>query len=229
MPGEMFAVFVIEVCSSNSSLPRHGLCEYTWFNGETMVCTWERGKCPMWSAKDSEIRHRTLSQQAQPSSPAPAHTDTGGQRLVCPRTSRRASSPARFDGGGKEGAGDSSGGYADISGSNVGAEWSYNSNRGTAGWHSSPIVISCSNDIFHNGSFPVPAVSPTEHRLHLNSDDNAAAALAAAAAAAAASAASAASPQGSTDNHMHAASPPSSATAASNPFAMAFAAMYGDD
>jgi len=217
--------------------PRHGLCEYTWFNGEKLVCVWQSGKCALWSAKDSEIRHHALAQQAQPSSPAPMHADTGGQQSVCPPNSRRASSPARFDGGGKEDAGASSDGFAGISGSNVGAEWSLNSSRGTAGGRSCPIVTTCSHGILHNGFFPVPAVSPSEHRLHPSSDDNSAAALAAAAAAAAAAAvaaaaaaaAAAASLQGSTDNHVHTASPPSSATAASNPFAMAFAAMYGDD
>jgi hypothetical protein len=34
---------------------RHGDCEYTWFNGETLKCRWVDGKSTEWSLKNAEI------------------------------------------------------------------------------------------------------------------------------------------------------------------------------
>jgi hypothetical protein len=34
---------------------RHGDCEYTWFNRESLKCRWVKGKSPEWSSKNAEI------------------------------------------------------------------------------------------------------------------------------------------------------------------------------
>ena len=39
---------------------RHGACEYTWFNGDTLFCIWDNGKCREWSEKDAEIKSRVV-------------------------------------------------------------------------------------------------------------------------------------------------------------------------
>jgi hypothetical protein len=44
-----------------ASICRHGLCFYKWFNGETLTCMWNMGYCPVWSAKDREIKRSLQS------------------------------------------------------------------------------------------------------------------------------------------------------------------------
>ena len=48
---------------------RHGPCAYTFFNGETLNCTWVDGRCPEFTARQSAVRaapdHASAQARAQ--------------------------------------------------------------------------------------------------------------------------------------------------------------------
>ena len=49
---------------------RHGACVYTFFNGETLACTWVEGRCPEFTARQSAVR--TAAAKADPAAEAKA-------------------------------------------------------------------------------------------------------------------------------------------------------------